>query len=129
MAEHELKQLLAAADDAINREDFDALMEFYAEDAILVTTPGRAVSAKEQIRAALVRIAEYFDHSLHVSQGEIIVLEGGDTALVLANTIVRSNKTDSPIASDRKATYVFRRYSDGKWRCVIDNSYGTGLLG
>jgi ketosteroid isomerase-like protein len=65
----------------------------------------------------------------HVSQGAIIVIEGGDTALVLANTIVRAKqKADSPFATDRKATYVFRRYPDGKWRCVIDNSYGTDLL-
>ena len=55
--------------------------------------------------------------------------EGGDTALVLANTLVRAKqKADSEFAIDRKATYVFRRYPDGKWRCVIDNSYGTGLL-
>jgi ketosteroid isomerase-like protein len=28
----------------------------------------------------------------------------------------------------RRATYVFRRGDEGKWLCVIDNSYGTGLL-
>jgi uncharacterized protein (TIGR02246 family) len=129
MAEHELKRLLAEADDAINREDFDAVMELYAQDATLVIMPGRAVTGKDQIRSAMVRIAEHFDHSLHVSQGEIVVLEGGDTALVLANTLVRAKqKADSEFATDRKATYVFRRYPDGKWRCVIDNSYGTGLL-
>jgi ketosteroid isomerase-like protein len=78
---------------------------------------------------AMVRIAEHFDHSLHVNQGEIVVLEGGDTALVLANTLVwAKQQADSEFATDRKATYVFRRYPDGKWRCVIDNSYGTGLL-
>jgi len=129
MTKHELKQLLAAADDAINREDFDALMEFYAEDATLVISPGRTATGKEQIRSAMGRIAEHFNHGLHVSQGAIIVIEGGDTALVLANTIVRATQNaDSPFATDRKATYVFRRYPDGKWRCVIDNSYGTGLL-
>ena len=129
MAEHELKRLLAEADDAINREDFDAVMEYYAQDATLVIMPGRTVTGKDQIRSAMVRIAEHFDHSLHVSQGEIVVLEGGDTALVLANTLVRAKqKADSEFATDRKATYVFRRYPDGKWRCVIDNSYGTGLL-
>ena len=126
MAEHELKKLIAAADAAINREDFDALMEFYAEDATLVIMPGRTATGKEQIRSAMVRIAEYFNQ---VSQGEMIVLEGGETALVLARSFVQaSGKTDSPFPAERKATYVFRRYPDGKWRCVVDNSYGTDLL-
>ncbi len=28
----------------------------------------------------------------------------------------------------RRATYVFRKETDGQWRCTIDNSYGTALL-
>lgn len=129
MAEHELRHLIATADDAINREDFDSLMEFYTEDATLVAMPGRTVTGKQQIRSAMVWIAEYFNHSLDVSQGDMVVIEGGDTALVLARTLVRANKkTDLPFSSDRKATFVFRRDPDGKWRCVIDNSYGTELL-
>ncbi len=28
----------------------------------------------------------------------------------------------------RRATYVFRLESDGRWLCTIDNSYGTSLL-
>lgn len=130
MTSDELKKVIAAADDAINREDFDALMEFYADDATLVVMPGKSVHGKEQIRSAMVRIAEFFNHSLEVSQGEMVVLEGGDTALVIANTFVKaSQKTDSPYSTERRATYVFRRFPDGKWRCVIDNSYGTALLG
>ena len=32
--------MIAAAADAINREDFEALMDFYTEDATLVVKPG-----------------------------------------------------------------------------------------
>ncbi|TNJ24608.1 hypothetical protein CF111_07670 [Aeromonas sobria] len=28
----------------------------------------------------------------------------------------------------RRATYVFRKETDGQWHCTIDNSYGTKLL-
>lgn len=66
---------------------------------------------------------------LNMSYDIMVVIEGGDRALVLARTLVRANKkTDLPFSSDRKATFVFRRDPDGKWRCVIDNSYGTELL-
>jgi len=126
---NELKQVIASADDAINREDFDALMDFYSDDATLVIMPGRNVTGKEQIRKAFVAIAEHFNHSLKVSQGEMTVVEGGDTALVIAKSMIRANaNTDSPFSEERRATYIFRKYSDGKWRCIIDNSYGTDLL-
>lgn len=119
----------ASADDAINREDFDAVLDFYSDDATLVVMPGKSATGKEQIRKAFVAIAEHFNHSLEVTQGEMIVIEGGDTAMVIAKTIVRANKkTDSPFVADRKATYIFRKYPNKGWLCVVDNSYGTDLL-
>lgn len=128
-AEPKIKELITRADEAINRENFDQLMEFYSEDATLVVMPGKNACGKEQIRKAFVAIAEHFNHSLEVTQGEMVILEGGDTALVIANTMVRAKQeTDSPYAQNRKATYVFRRQVDGEWLCVIDNSYGTDLM-
>lgn len=129
MNEQILKELIASADRAINEEDFDKILEFYSDDATLVVMPGKNVTGKEQIKKAFIAIAEHFNHSLEVSQGEMIVVEGGDTALVIAKTIVRANKkTDSPFVADRKATYIFRKYPENRWLCVVDNSYGTDLL-
>ena len=129
MQEHELTALIASADEAINREDFDALMRFYAEDATLVVVPGKNATGPEQIRHAFEAIAEHFNHTLFVSQGKMVVVEGGDTALVLANTLVRARlKAGTPYLAERKATYVFRRTPGGTWLCTVDNSYGSDLL-
>ncbi|OCJ17942.1 DUF4440 domain-containing protein [Rhizobium sp. AC44/96] len=129
MSSHPLKALIEAADRAIGAEDFDALMEFYAEDATLVVKPGLIASGKEQIRRAFVAIADYFDHSIVVTQGDMQVIEGADTALVIMETVLEtSGKGGLPLSMTRRATYVFRRDADGKWLCVIDNSYGTDLL-
>ncbi len=129
MHAEQIKQVIALADDAINREDFDALMQFYAEDAVLVILPGKLARGRSEIRAASQRIAEFFRHTLKVSQGEMVVLEGGDTALVLADTVVEFAQPDGAReVVRRKATYVFRHEADGAWRCIIDNSYGTELL-
>lgn len=121
--------MIAAADDAINREDFDALMDFYTDDATLVVVPGRAANGKDEIRQAFVAIAEHFQHTLYVTQGDMIVIEAGDTALVIAQTNVRANmKTGAPTMETRNATYVFKRGPDARWRCIVDNSYGAALL-
>lgn len=130
MENHPLKQLIEAADKAITEEDFNALMEFYANDAALVIQPGMVATGKEQIRKAFVAIAAYFNHSLVIKQGKMEVVQGGDTALVIMETIVESvDSSGVKHCQSRRATYVFREESVGKWLCVIDNSYGTDLLG
>jgi uncharacterized protein (TIGR02246 family) len=126
--ENDLARVVRAADDAINREDFDTVVDFYSEDAVLVVRPGMSVAGKVEIRRAMERIADYFNHSLHLHQDKMTVIEAGDTALVLAKTIVKSPNKESEFPSVRKATYVFKRDAMGAWRCVIDNSYGTDLL-
>jgi len=130
MACHPLKQVIEAADKAITEEDFDALMEFYADDATLVIKPDLVATGKEQIYKAFVAIAEYFNHSLVVKQGEMHVIQSGNTALVIMETVLETSD-NAGVASciSRRATYVFREEPVGKWLCVIDNSYGTDLLG
>lgn len=128
MPSHPVEDVIAAADKAIVSEDFDALMALYADDAVLVVQPGVYARGKEQIRTAFLRIADYFGHSLKVRQDGMLVLEGGDTALVLRRTLVEHAKGGTPATIARAATYVFRKSANGAWLCVIDNSYGTDLL-
>ncbi|MCS0633182.1 DUF4440 domain-containing protein [Telluria mixta] len=128
MAPHPLERLIRAADAAITAEDFNALMDFYADDATLVVKPGLNVSGKENIRAAFVRIADYVQHSLVVGQGRMEVIEGGNTALVIMESTLDYVEAGDKVSVTRRATYVFRRETDGHWVCTVDNSYGTALL-
>ncbi|WP_287879923.1 AAA family ATPase [Aquitalea sp.] len=129
MPQQELKEIIAAADHAINREDFDELMAFYASDAVLVVQPGMLARGGEQIRAVFPAIAQYFNHTLQVSQADMQVVAGGDTALVLARTELQAEREAGQAwQATRFATYVFRRDPAGVWRCAIDNSYGTSLI-
>ena len=103
-------------------------MDFYTDDAVLVISPGRLAQGKAAIRAAFVRIAAYFQHSIVPAQDNMVMLEAGDTVLVLSQTLLDAdNKEASAYSMERRATYVFRRI-DQKWLCAIDNSYGTSLL-
>lgn len=127
-ATQELKQIIEACDRAITSEDFDTLMTYYAEDATLVVKPGMNAHGKDQIRRAFVAIADYFKHSMVVKQGAMTVVEGGDTALVLMQTMLHTRDDEGePVVTERRATYVFR-YTGGNWLCVVDNSYGTDLI-
>ena len=126
MSDHELRALIEAADRAITGEDFDALMGFYADDAVLVIRPGLTARGKTQIRKAFQAIAAHFGNQLKVTQGRMEVLEGAETALVIMETVLDIPGQDAP--ETRRATYVFARSGTGRWLCTVDNSYGTSLL-
>ena len=124
----EIKKLIDAADKAIKEERFDDLKEFYTEDAVLVVRPGLEVKGKEAIKEAFIKIAAYFDNSVVPTQGKMMMIEAGDTVLVLSQTLLDAdNKEESEYSMDRRATYVYRKVND-QWLCAIDNSYGTTLL-
>jgi uncharacterized protein (TIGR02246 family) len=122
--------VIEVADRAISDENLEAVLDFYDEDAILVVKPGLNAVGKEAIRRAFVAILDYFGHSLVIKQGDMVVLEGGgDTALVLMETILEFPSQDGEKTSiTRQATYVFRKSQAGTWLCLIDNSYGVDLL-
>ena len=58
----------------------------------------------------------------------MMMLEAGDTILVLSQTLLDApNHATSAYSMERRATYVYRNV-EGQWLCAIDNSYGTSLL-
>lgn len=124
----EIKELIAQADRAIKEERFDDLMEFYTDDAVLVVKPGLEAKGKDAIKNAFIKIAAYFKNSVVPTQGNMVMLEAGDTVLVLSQTLLDAeNKEASEYSMDRRTTYVYRNVN-GKWLCAIDNSYGTTIL-
>lgn len=124
----EIRGLIAEADKAIREERFDDLISFYTEDAVLIVRPGLEVRGRAQIKDAFIKIAAYFKNSIVPSQGKMLIIEAGDTALVLSQTLLDAeNRDESEYAMERRATYVYRMV-EGRWLCAVDNSYGTSLL-
>jgi len=129
MSSHPLRQVIEACDKAISAQDFDTLMTHYADDAALVIKPGLVAQGKENIRKAFAAISDFFQGQLTVEQGEMQVIEGAGTALVLMETLLRyPDGQGGWDETTRRATYVFRKEADDRWLCTVDNSYGTELL-
>lgn len=129
MQNHQIKRVIEACDKAISAEDFQSLMQFYADDAALVVRPDLVVRGKENILKAFIAIAEHFQHKLVVTQGDMKIIEGAGNALVIMETVLDIPAADGTLSQvKRRATYVFRQEAEGEWLCTIDNSYGTELL-
>ncbi|GKW12577.1 SgcJ/EcaC family oxidoreductase [Pectobacterium sp. IFB5596] len=129
MKPHPIREIIEACDKAISERNFDALMNYYAEDAALVIKPGMVARGKSDIRKAFIAIADYFKNQLVVEQGNMQVIEGGGDALVIMETVLHyPDDQGNSVTTTRRATYVFKKDADGRWLCTIDNSYGTTLL-
>ncbi|MBS4432946.1 SgcJ/EcaC family oxidoreductase [Pectobacterium punjabense] len=129
MEPHPIREIIEACDKAISERNFDALMNYYAEDAALVIKPGMVARGKGDIRKAFIAIADYFKNQLVVEQGNMQVIEGGGDALVIMETVLHyPDDQGNSVTTTRRATYVFKKDADGRWLCTIDNSYGTTLL-
>lgn len=126
MKQHAVIKQIEKADRAIVEEDFDTLLDIYTDDALLIIEPGRNAVGKDAIRKAFEAIAVYFKNGLQVTQQGMVVLESGNTALVLANTVISAPNMPE---ITRKATYVFNKDDNGVWLCSIDNSYGHEIIG
>ena len=122
---HPIELVIEKADTAIVHEDFDTLIDIYSADAVLVVKPGMNATGKVQIRKAFEAIAAHFNHTLHVEQARMKLLEARDTALVIAKTLVSASNMP---ATERSAIYVFKKIANGDWLCQIDNSYGHEFL-
>jgi uncharacterized protein (TIGR02246 family) len=127
MVEHEVIEAIRKADKAIDQRDIEALMDFYEEDATLVVEPGRYAHGKAQIAEAFRAIFAYFNNTLLVRQSNFQVIEGGVALVICKLELLAERFTESKVSMYRRPTYIFKKSSDGKWRCLIDNSYGTDL--
>ncbi len=116
MNELPVLQVVRRCDRAMTSRDYDALMQHYAEDAGLVVKPGMRVTRKAIVQDKRV-----------VEQGRMAVTEG-KTALVIMETVLRYPcQPENHVETTRRATYLFRRDSDGQWRCTVDSACCRGM--
>ncbi|HEX9960887.1 MAG TPA: SgcJ/EcaC family oxidoreductase [Pyrinomonadaceae bacterium] len=126
MSPQSIEETVRKLDEAFNRRDIEAVLDFYEEDSVVVLEPNRLARGKAEIRAAFEWV---FKLEGEAKQIKTNVIETGDVALFISKWTF-SGKAPGGMAFMREsiAVSVFRRQADGKWRCVIDNSYGPAVL-
>ncbi|WP_327092308.1 DUF4440 domain-containing protein [Nonomuraea sp. NBC_01738] len=118
----EAHRLAVAFAAAFNAGDARALDRLYADDGILVPTPGHPVTGTQ--RAAANR--QLLCHGLPITIRLRHAYVSGDVALLIADwSISGTAGGGDPIDLKGTATDVARRGPDGLWRYAIDNPLGV----
>ncbi len=121
-----LDEVVKELDAAVNSKQLDKVMEYYEDTAILVMEPGRVAKGKSEIRDFFQFI---FGMNIKAKQIATNVMETGDIALFTSRWVAEGRMPNgSDFSNENIATSVFRKGSDGKWRLVIDNSFGPDIL-
>jgi uncharacterized protein (TIGR02246 family) len=117
------EQVLKSIVDGINTGNLDTLMSLYEPEAAFATQPGSLTHGLPGVREALAGfIAMKGTLDLKVTR----VLEASDLALVTTVWSFTGTGPDGePVKLAAKPADVLRRQSDGSWRFVIDNPWGT----
>ena len=116
-------QVLEAIVDGINSGNLDSLMSLYESEAAFATQPGSLAHGLPGVREALTGFISLRGKlELEVTR----VLEVDDLALVIGVWSFSGTGPDGePVHLAAKNADVLRRQTDGSWRFVIDNPWGT----
>ena len=117
------QQVLESIVTGINAGDLDSLMPLYESEAAFATQPGSLAPGAPGVREALNGfIAMNGKLDLDVTR----VLEVDDLALVVGVWSFDGTAPDGQaVRLEAKNADVLRRQTDGTWRFVIDNPWGT----
>jgi len=117
------EEVLESIVDGINTGNLDALMLLYEPHAAFATQPGILAPGLSGVRESLAAFtAMKGTLDLKVTR----VLEASDLALVVGAWSFSGTGPDGePVTLTGHNADVLRRQSDGSWRFVIDNPWGT----
>ncbi len=117
------EEVLASVVEGINTGNLDALMNLYEPEAAFATQPGRLAHGLRGIRDGL---AGFIAMNGILDLKVVRVLEADGLALVVGVWSFAGTGPDGqPVALTAENADVLRRKSDGSWRFVIDNPWGT----
>jgi uncharacterized protein (TIGR02246 family) len=117
------EEVLHSIAQGINAGDLDSLMMLYESDACFASQPGQVVKGQNQIRQSL---QNFIGMKGKLESKIKRVFQTSNLALVISEWSFSGTGPDgNPVNLASTATDVLRQQSDGTWRVIIDNPWGT----
>jgi uncharacterized protein (TIGR02246 family) len=106
---------------ASQSRDLDRILSYWAEDAIVYPPGAPALVGKAAIREYVAKSLEIPGFAISWKTDHAVVSKSGDMAYGTGtNRVTFPGPDGKPITVDGKAVTVWRKQTDGSWKCVID---------
>jgi len=116
-------EVLNSVVEGINTGDLNSLMTLYEADACFASQPGQLAKSPDGICQSL---SSFIDLKGKLDLKVKRVLQASNLALVISEWSFSGTGSDgNPVNMTAKSADVLRQQSDGSWRFVIDNPWGT----
>lgn len=117
------EEVLNSVVEGINIGDLDSLMTLYETEACFATQSGQLANTPESVGQSL---QGFIDLKGKLDLKVKRVLQTSDLALVITEWSFSGTGSDgNPVNMSAKSADVLRQQSDGTWKFVIDNPWGT----
>ena len=121
--EAEQAALRAAADayhEAAQRGDFGSMVEFYANDGLIMPPNAAEEEGLQGARNFVAVIAEIPGLRLHFADVRVEVAASGDMGYTLADIEISVEGPDGEPAEDKERDFHLWKKQDGEWKIAID---------
>jgi ketosteroid isomerase-like protein len=119
------KEFLISYVKKFNSGDISSLISLYETEACFASQEGEVVKGIENVRQ---RLQSFINMNGRIESKVIGVVQTNDIALVNTEWSFNGSGPDGKaVTITGKATDVLRQQSDGTWRILIDNPWGTNL--
>ena len=106
---------------AIEANDIDRIVSFWTDDAQVYAPGDPILDGKEAIRAMVAGSMEIPGFSIQWEPVEVVIAPGGEMGYTTGKTTFTAPGDDGQlVTSHARYLTVWRKESDGQWRCVVD---------
>lgn len=119
--EQRLMELSREWSDVAAGDDVEALISYWADDAVIMAPGQPPLRGKEAIREFVISTGEIPGFSVSWEPLEAHVSESGDMAyLIEQNQMTMPDSTGALITQYNKVVTVWKKQEDGSWKNVVD---------
>jgi len=106
---------------AAKEKDLERALSFWAEGALVFPPHSPVLRGKEAIRAYVAQAFSTPGFSIHWETTQVEVAASGDLAYgVGTNEFTLPGPDGNPIVERGKGITIWKKQSDGAWKCVVD---------
>lgn len=101
--------------------EVDRILSYWTEDAVVMPPGLPSFVGKAALRQYVESSVKIPGFGITWKSKEVTLSPDGQLAYIFSRNVVTMNEPDgTPITTEGRAVTIWRRESDGEWRCAVD---------